>query len=254
MHYTKQTSTLLLSLGVLLVIPACGPKYQSKQLKPLNTQSAQFEQTKNNVTMRVKQLNQQEANAQFNGRASKLFMRKYSIVPLQVTITNAGTDEILFNKSALDLDLCNEREVAELLYTNAQSRVIGIRALCGAGFGVSCIGIYPALWIAALGIPFGVPLLMSLCGAAIYSGYAFMTADNQYETCADVNDVIDKDISAKTLKVNAATIKPGKELNYLLFANGKTFKPNFTLTLSDSDNKKLAFDVDLRYKKSEYLY
>ena len=180
-------------------------------------------------------------------------MRKYSIVPLQITIANAGTDEILFNKSAVDLDLCNEREVAELLYTNAQSRVIGIRALCGAGFGVSCIGIYPALWIAALGIPFGVPLLMSLCGAAIYSGYAFMTADNQYETCADVNDAIDKDISGKTLRANSSAIKPGKELNYLLFANGKTFKPYFTLTLSDSDNKKLNFDVNLRSKSSEYI-
>lgn len=254
MHYTKQTSTLLLSLGVLLVIPACGPKYQSKQLKPLNTRSAQFEQTKDNVTLRVKQLNKQETNALFDNRASELFTKNNPIVPLQITITNNSAKDLLFNKKTFTLDICNEHDViSRITFYDPTGRVLVKRTLSALGLGISGLGIYPAAWLAVFIPPLGITLCYGLAGTFIYSCYSFITSDNEYDKCEKENIKIDDDFTHKTIEGNSVVIKANNEFTALLFANGKTFKPNFALTLSDSDNKKLAFDIDLRSKRSEYL-
>lgn len=253
MYYTKQTSALLLSLGVLLVIPACGPKYQSKQLKPLNKQSAQFEQTKDNVSLRVRKLSAQEADVLFDKHAKQLFSKTDPILPLQCSITNTSDKTILVKKHGIDLDLVKTNEVVKRIGKGKDLSY----ALIGVGSA--------ALIVSAIAIfPYGLAFLF-FCGApacliagAVSTGFFIVATPlavyYNNDTVNQYNKTMNGDISKQVI-ADSIAIEPSKTVDFLLFADGETFKPNFTFTVSDADAKKhTIFDVDLRSKRSEYLY
>ena len=105
-------------LILLAFIPGCIKKQQFKpqQLKPLSKQSATYDETSNGVTVMAKKLNKDDCSKLFNKRAKNLFKGKKVIYPIQLSIENKQSKDMVLVAENIDLLLADSKMIANTNY------------------------------------------------------------------------------------------------------------------------------------------
>jgi hypothetical protein len=231
--------------AAILLLPACGPQYQNKALIPMRENTAQYQETKNQVTVYAKRLNRSEANALFDGRGKYLFSTHNPIYPIQITVVNKSADEISFDPTKITLKFANPKNVANRLQYQTVFNTVGIIAAGILGFVIlapltmiACLSGSATAGIAILGGKAALAgLLVITPTASIYYGNAWSKANQRITT----------DLNCKTARksdTSIATIKPEEELSCILFADGKSFNPQFDVTIQ-KNNHAIIFNANL---------
>lgn len=249
MHSSRITLGAL--CAAILILPACGPSYQRKALMPLNEKAAQYEETKNGVTLRARQMNKREADCAFKGRGKYLYSANNPIYPIHVSVANNTAEPISCDPAHTTLTYAHPQEVAQRLQHNTALKTILI-----AGVGTASIitlGAFLTVFILPIAL-WSTTALVS--GFALWTGILVLTpsASIYYGiTWAEDNKHIAHDVCAKTAHCKTENgkviIAPHDEFSYILFADGKSFKPQFDVTVNNQDTA-IIFNVDLEKKQN----
>ena len=126
--------------GIILLLPGC--KTPSYSLKPLQTAPSinTHTQTKDNVTVSVKQLTPDETKNLFDGRASRLLNKRKSIYPIYISIRNDSDHAILLNPAQISLKLATPDMIAQRLYSHTARRIIAPLIIGMLGLGATFLG------------------------------------------------------------------------------------------------------------------
>jgi len=234
-HQGRADAKKLISIAVIagLLLPGCGG-YQKRSLNIFKQRPANYEQTINDVTMKVNKLTQEECEQVFGRRAQNLTLGQSGINPLVLSIENNSATRWELAENNIGLQLSEPEEVAQRLKLNTALYAGGI---FGIGIGITAfvalnfVGIlsvmsgsfnpYAFLFVPLILGTGGYYSIVGASGFALYSGL-----DN-------------KSIDDATVKVNAV-IKSGKTLGGLLFVNKPDYKSKFTITLQEKKDPKLV--------------
>ncbi len=117
--------------------------------------------------------------------------------PVHISIVNNTKRSVYFSRSKISLVTANAEEVAELVHTNTAGRA--------AGYGIAGIFLWPLL----------IPAIVDGIGSS------------------EANKKLDADFTRKALCDQ--TIRALESLNGLIFVPVESYKPDFEITLIDSE-------------------
>lgn len=249
--------------SLLVLVPACGPRYKKISLQPLDSFNSHFEATNNDITMRARVLTAQEALHTFNGRGKKLFTGKKPAHVIQIACANNSSEVCQINDADIQLKSISKEELFDELrfFTTIRALLTGL----GGGIGVVCLA-YPAamglitLQMAEGANMFAVPTLNSpslplcvmtygLAGITIAGILAVpILCVNQIIKSKKANEQLKNDITQK-LNSESILIDPHLQKDWLLVVKHKNFKPSFLIKVTDRYNNHLtSFEVNLLQK------
>lgn len=233
--------------------------YMPKHLTPLNKETAQYEKTIDDVTVRISKLDEEDNNDLFGKQGKKLLRgsTKKCICPVQLTISNHSSKAWILDRYNIDLSLVNKREVAERLFVTDNSSTflysaLGMSAsvlLFGAGLGCMLAGRVAAEYATKTIFYTGVGLTtISAVPASLSESHSKQRAQSVYDT----NTTIFEDIEYKIVPYTC-TLHPNVMLNALIFVKAKDWKPEFSITLLDQadESTNLKFDVHMDEKDAK---
>jgi hypothetical protein len=243
----------LISIFILLLLPCCGPRYHKRILKPVHKRAAHFQDIHDDIKVRVRTLNENEANKMFDGRGTYLFTKdsKTTLVPVHILIKNHRDQSVTLSNKSINLPLVDYQRVVRRLQSNTVKRVFAISVvglvcttlvLTGAGI----IGLFGAM--SGLPIAIGASYAgMALSGVFLIStpvgGY--LDGSNSYKA----NNILHQDIKEKTI-ANQLIIPPNGEQSVVVFVTQRNLKDQFTLQLALNQTSELiTFNVDLEQNK-----
>lgn len=226
------TITLPILVATLLILPACGPQYQVKQLKHLSADSALFEQTKDNVLIRVHPLDTFEENALFDGRGYYLAKNRPAYQAIQITIFNKTDHTYIIAPELIDLKLVPADAIIEAIQFNTTARAIIPLAIGTAGI-ITRIATADDRDHCVAGD--------SIMIAAATGG----TAAVQNAGAKDSNDTLADDVIEKTLPLDGLVIRPFEKVSTLIFVQKRFMRHGFMLSLQRNDGSLLNFEVTL---------
>lgn len=241
--------SILFLIPLFLLLPGCGPQYKSKSLASLSQNTAHYQETKDEITVQARLLNKKEINYIFSNKASRLLNGKSPIYPIEITITNNSKNVITCNPEDTDLAYAKPQEVVRRLQENTTRNTafiaaasVGILALCTIGIGI--VGLTLALSGISAGIT-GLGIGIALCGGLLF---LTPTASIFYKkSSVNFNKEVSRDISDKTIS-HIASLNPKEKLSFILFADGRLFKPSFLMNI-DNQKNKTSFIVKLHQSK-----
>lgn len=218
----------------LLVIPGCA-QYQPKNLKHLTSETAHFDETKENITLRVKVLSKAESNAIFSGRGHYLFSNKPPYYPVQITLFNKTNHTIVLSPDHIDLKLVTAQKVIKALQYNVAARtiipaavgIIGVAASL-ASAGDSCYSRHRAT-----------------DSAVIVGSTAGVTSIVGNTTAQEANTQLEDDITQKILNEDGIVIKPYEKNSVLVFVEKRNLSSHFTIKIERDDAQKIIFEASI---------
>lgn len=238
--------------SLLVLVPACGPRYKDKSLKPLNSINSHFESTNNDITMRARTLTSQEAMDLFDGRGKKLFTGKKPARAIQIACANNSSGACQINNTDFALKSMTQEELYNELRFSGLQRALSI----GIGGGLGLIGIsslerlnYFAL--TSLNLPWFFCSSVVLLGATISAGALLipaLTVKHVIES-KHYNKKIKYDINSKVGNVRQI-VDPHSQKDWLLNVKHHNFKTSFLIKVTDCyTNELTTFNIDLFTKK-----
>jgi outer membrane lipoprotein-sorting protein len=240
MNYSRITAACI--AASILLLPACGPQYKPRALKPLSQKTAQFEETKNDITVRAQKMARHQSKELFGPSAGHF--EKTNICPIQLTIKNDSEARILYDPAQTNLKFADNKSVASCLqyYPATIGSLIVVLGLCG--IAAASLFAFPFVFMSAYA---GYLMPIAGAGLATIAGILILTPSTSIyyaKTGAIANQEIVHDINSKTITA-ARTIKPHEELNAILFADKKSFTNTFEIIFENETNKeKIPFTID----------
>ncbi|GMU18841.1 MAG: hypothetical protein AMXMBFR12_00330 [Candidatus Babeliales bacterium] len=231
----KHLFILPLILIALLVLPACVPSYQQKQLKHLQSNTNIFEETKDGVLLRVHPLNKKESNDLFDGRGYYLLRNKNPLQAIQITIFNKTDHAYILNPEMIDLSLVRPEDVIKAIeYDRTAQTVIPL-----------FIG---TMGIIARNASAGNSKYEQNCATAdsvvIGAGTA-ATALAGNQEAKNANDVLADDVHEKLLNADGLVIKPFEKISTIIVVEKEMMRPAFMMSLQRGDQSLLTYEVML---------
>lgn len=245
-------SHILLSFSVIALVTLSGcvraPKYTPRPLTKLTKETADYNQTRDNVTVMAKKLTGAESTETFGTDLTAL---KKGITPVQLTVENNNAAGIRIDNKNTTLPLIPAKDITEKLSYSVAARIAGYGALMGSSAGLAVGGFFATaegvVSLAYMGV--GMPLLATgsvllFGGAALFVAAPIIGIINAIKT-AKVNKIIKADVEAKTL--STLTIQQNETKNTLIFVHAKDLPHEFNLKVAhEADaNKTIDFTISL---------
>lgn len=202
---------VVLSIMSLVAVSGCRPlkpQYKSHSLEPLNIVTADNSRTRNDVTLSVKSLDDDD-QAYYFGKTCSAFR------PIHLTIDNKSETTWVLSTDNISLPLAPPDAVARKY-----------KASGWASFGLGA-----AFWALTPSFPLNV-VLAPIAGIT----HGLMSYD--------VNKHLYSDIAEKNLE-NEALIDPQMHHNTLLFSTAEPNVHRFAVTLIDADNPAHTLQFNL---------
>lgn len=231
----KQILKLFFILIVIAVLPACGPSYQIKQLKHLERQSCSFEQTKDNVLLRVHPLSKSESDTLFDGRGYYLLRNKNPLQAIQVTAFNKTDHVFILSADMIDLQLAPKTQIVKAIEYDRTAQTIVPLIIGTAGVMAR---------IAAAGDSHHEKHCAAADSIALGVGTAAVAASNN-EQAKTANELLADDVHEKILSGDGMVIKPFEKISTLIFVEKRNMRPAFMLSLQHKDQSLLSYEVQL---------
>ena len=246
----------IISLGaltglLLLIFPACGPRYKKTNLKPLTTQTATYEQVKNNICVRAKKLSKKETNELFDKRGHYLFKKRgifpakeYAYHPVQFTIHNESNHQLSLSPEDIDLKQQDIGKIVKRLKFDPLWAFIKPVFISTAAFSATLSA--AALTLILTGNPELILLLVgdasSFLMTATNSIGAVIGIKDAYQA-SNCNTLIKEDVLEKTL-TRETSIAPHDDLNKVIFVEENNLKNQFAMAIHNNNtHQKTNFDV-----------
>jgi len=238
----------------LFFLSSCGKQpVKQERIKPLTTQSADFSQTNNNITVSVKKMIPQDSRKTFSG----VNLLAKGVQPLQVSVHNMTQDAVTITQDNLGLPLINATQCQEL-FKQANISAGGVIGLIGIGIAVGAVGFLVGVYI--LG---SVVLLGTLPHAFSYVGLGIMCVSPTLPIVVPVIGVTaktyDQSLNANALQITQTenfieqlTIESHTTKDFLLLVKKEDYKDQFSMTMQQPNNKTI-FDVALPEHKKKRL-
>jgi len=244
----KQLSLFLIAAIGLAALPACVKSYKPVKLEPIAQDHADFEETTDHVTLRVKKFTQDDCVAMFGSRCKRLLNSKQAVYPLQLTIDNQSDSDWVLKKENVDLKLAGVDSVASRI-KNGITPIFWTAAIGTTGAALTTY--YAILVCNALEIqvsPAIMATLLLLPPIFIIGTPALIIA--QALKNRTVSKQIARDLAQKALE-DELYIPAHSTSTTLIFVKKKNFTDNFTVALTSDDDKeeeetkKIMFTVAL---------
>lgn len=267
MFYVKHRYFSLFFLSMIgLTLPGCFPKYKSKALKPLTRETAQFKQTKDNITLAVKKYTKEEANSSFDGRGKGLYNKKNPIYALQCAVTNRSQTDVALDQKGISLKTVSLEQTINLMKHNQILRCAGLTGLGLLGVagsfvagGAIAFALVPTCHAGnsvsggcAIGRAIFTGFAGGLAGAVVGLGAVIVVIGLDAKATSQANKALIADLKKQTMW-QSISIKPGQELNFLFFVEHNFYQPQFDITFNTEKNKPITFAVDLTQTPSEFV-
>lgn len=143
MRLSMNYRTLLITVGLLCLSGCSYKKYRVKQLASLTEQTAEFCETKENVTVKAKKFTSQDSKDFFYGDGLSFYKRgkHQSIVPIHFTVDNTRTSPIRYIICSKN-GLLKDEGVAQLLHISLAGPILTTCAVAvTVGCGMALFGI-----------------------------------------------------------------------------------------------------------------
>lgn len=230
---------LIVSLGIVLLLPACIWQYKRNQLPKI--QEAQSHMINENVSVTAHHMNRAEIHQTFGTRGRKLGY--YSLCPIQLNIKNNGNSPLIFDPAKTTIEYANHADVAYCLQSHTIRNTAGLVGLGLLATGALCIYTLPfALWFYVTGIT--STLLYVGAGAAAGILVLTPTVAVYYAKQANAqNQLIAQDI--KDIAVtHTCIIPPAQQLDVILFTKKENCKKDFAITLiNEATQEPTVFNI-----------
>jgi len=247
MKQNKKLIAMTVIAGLLL--PGCGG-YQKRSLNIFKQRPANYEQTIDDVTMKISKLTQEECEQVFGRRAQNLTLGQSGINPLVLSITNNSATRWELAENNIGLQLSEPEEVAQRLKLNTALYAGGI---FGIGVGISIlagVGLTFASFASAYGIAAAAhPAIIVASWPLVFIGTIISSIPALgYGLYQSPSNQSIKRIARQSTK--NATIESGKAFGGLLFVNKPDYTPEFTITLQEKTDhsNSMTFNVNLSNK------
>ena len=240
MRSTLSMNIRILFLSALCIaLAGCGHRYQIKPLKHIKKTEADFREKKDNIELRVKQLNRSKIEQLFNNQ----YIENRHITPLLLTIKNDSPETVTLENSFVNLTLLSSEEIQSYLSKNTPLKVVlGITAIpvvvvasvFGGAVLATLLGIHGCCAMGYVVFPFlasvfiGIPVIVGTTGYHAHDSAKF-------------NTTLASDLHRKVLSTQ--TIAPGTKESALLFT--KDLPETFTITLL-KEQQPVLFAVTLK--------
>lgn len=240
--------------SLLVLVPACGPRYKKRNLHPLTSVNADYQETKNELTVRAKSLTSQETNVLFNGRGTDLFNEsKNQIHAIQLSCLNQSDKVYTVDKKSIGIPLVEiEKLYKKMAWSPGAQVTAAALGGCALAIGITAGNAY----LLSTGVFFTMPLVASVAGlTAMFVPYSLLfgvpyICYSLAKNGRAANHALEKDLARKTVG-DCLVISPKEQKDWLIFVNHVDFNPSFLVTFSNLLNKELiTFDVDLLQKGS----
>lgn len=232
MKTVSRLGTLLLAL---LALPACGPSYQPKQLKHLQTQGSAFEQTQDGVLIRVHALSKKESDALFDGRGYYLLRNKNPLQAIQITVFNKTDHAYILNPEMIDLTLVEPAQVIHAIEYDRTAQTV-VPLFLGT------------MAIIARNAAAGDSRYDQNCATAdsvvIGAGTAAAAASGNQQA-KNANELLADDVQEKMLSADGLVIKPFEKISTIIVVEKDMMRPAFMLSLQKGDQSLLTYEVIL---------
>lgn len=217
----------------ILVLPACAPHYQPKQLKHLDKETSLFEQTKDNVLLRVHPLTKPESDKLFDGRGYYLLRDKNPLQAIQITVFNKTDHIYILSSDMIDLSLAKSGQVIEAIEYNRVAQTI-VPLLIGAAAVTARV--------AAAGDSRYERNCATADSIALGVGTGAVAASNNQQA-KNANDLLADDVADKILSCDGMVVKPFEKVSTLIFVEKRNMRPGFMLSLQRNDQALLTYEV-----------
>jgi len=256
MNYTQKIVSCAF-IGLLLFVSGCAKKsnYKPHSLPSLKESvHVDYQETKEQVTVRAKKFTHNDCDTFFGDRASKILSGKRPLQPIQLCIENSSKVAVLLFDENINLRLVPTQMVAGRLtpYRFATSAIWS-----GVGlFGLSVITLpwlFPAAFPLFCHILGAFGTILSVNGAVFFflsaplilvaTPFIFIADNALFRSCPKEL----KNCIHKTEKGKAVVIHPDGIIDMLIFVHCDQFKPTFDVTLLNENDqtKKQTFTVHL---------
>ncbi len=224
----------LLVLPLILLLPGCA-SYQTHQLKNLATETAQYEQINEQITVRVYQLNKRDANKLFDGRGYYLFSKKKTYYPIQITVFNKSNDPVILLRENITLSLAPKEAIIK-----AMEYDVAARTAIPAALGV--LGVLAR--IAAGSDSHYGNCATTVDSVAIGASSAAIAAD-QNTASKNANTLLAEDVDTKMLSSDGLVIKSFDKNTTLIFVEDNNLNNQFTINLQRANGTLIPFEVQI---------
>ncbi len=253
--------SLIAAIVLIAILPGCKHKnIRLPYLQPL-TSYIDYQETKQGVTMRAKQLSPENCKSLLGERADRLWKkqrRRHPIFPLQLSITNTTNHLVALKPSDIDLKLTEYQSVASRLHRNSLMQVFGGVAAglivtgllaIGSAFALSASGM---LLVILGSVKALAPLAILGCSALIVTPFFLVIGTPIVSTMKGIqtsqyNHMVKKELKERSL-AHALVVEPHQTIDTLIFVAKPNYKRKFVITISDPEQAQnhIAFRVRLR--------
>jgi hypothetical protein len=229
-------------LAALVFLPGC-IKVPTYQRKPFQSESDHcvYRDTKKDVIVQTKLLSKEDENVFFGDRSA--WIHNNDIQVIHLSVDNVSNVKYLLSPADIDLLVMSCRDIEKLMKTNSVGKLAGstVSGLLSWSFGSTAIFV-----IGDMGIASGFVAAALLVPGVVCANVALILFGKSIKSMV-MNRRISKDLKEKMLH-KKVTINSGDHYEGLIFVRSADYKPEFTMTLHEKDNKKniLTFDVDLK--------
>jgi hypothetical protein len=216
---------------MLAALPGCfrAPNFQIHSTTPLHKQNVNYIDNKNNVTLKVKELSNNEIDELFDGQGNKITCGRNSLRPIQIAVRNSSLKTWVLAASEINLRLSDIEDVFARLHSSPFYR--GISLFCSGNLIFRLIGtLYP----------------VSLQAIAIMSLPISLISHQESAKIAYENTKREHILAQQSL-TDELIIYPGQTINTLIFVRKNQYRSMFTLTLLNKRDysEELVFKVKL---------
>lgn len=228
----KLRLSALLLLPLLILIPGCA-HYQTRELKHLQQETAAYQQTQSQITLRVTPLSKRDANALFDGRGSWLFSKKHTFYPIQITVFNKTNETIILSPENIGLKLAPKQAIIDAMKYDVGARTAIPLAL----------GMMATFMRIACGRDYGDSAVLTTVDSVAIGTSSAMIAANENAASKDANAVLAEDIDQKILNCDGLIVKPFEKNTTLIFVEKNDCKNLFSVDLQSANGSIIPFDV-----------
>jgi hypothetical protein len=219
------------ALSLLFIFSGCGPKYRAKRLEHLNKKTADYHETKNNVTVYAKKFSPDDLEYYFTNErylfgGGVVNRMQRHLEAIEVTVDNGTANTLILDPKAISLDTMNLKSVYKKVSFSCIPPMLYTAAI-GAGWATLFSAIIFHKVLAVFVVP--VAIADGLIGALYVHG---------------PNKHLKKDLTQKMLQ-DKQVIYPDELKSFLLFVNKKEFVPSFILNIKKDSDVFADFDVVL---------
>lgn len=233
-------SVLATIICALVLLPACGPRYQRAPLPPVTQTTTAHGQTKNDITVNAQHMSRAQIHHTFGSRGRKLGY--YGLCPIQLHIQNNSDAALIFDPTKTTIEYANHADVAYCLQNRTAFTTSAL-----IGLGLLATG---AVYICTL--PFVIWYQLTGLSTLMYAGFGAATgmliltptvAVYYAKKASTANRAIERDI--KNVAVTQTRIIPaGQELDVILFTKKENCKKDFAITLiNETTQEPTIFNV-----------